>query len=154
MEHTGTASATTTHSRASLLRDLVRLGVRAGDTLFVHASFRSLGTVEGGAAAVIGAFEEALGPRGLLLMPSFNLAAKGYAERAAAWNRDTTPSTTGWLSEFFRLLPGTVRSDHCSHAIAARGRDAAAVVAGHTRTAGLPPPWDLPVGENYGTHSR
>ena len=33
------------HTRTSLARDLRALGVRAGDTLFVHSSFKSLGEV-------------------------------------------------------------------------------------------------------------
>lgn len=154
MKHTDTNSLSSTHTRASLLQDLVRLGVRTGDTLFVHASYRSLGAVEGGAAAVVDALEAALGPEGLLLMPSFNLAAKTSAERCAAWDRATTPATTGWLSEFFRCMPGTVRSDHYSHSIAARGRNAAQFVADHTRQEGLASPWDLtPWGRTYGTHA-
>ncbi len=33
------------HTRTSLARDLRALGVGAGDTLFVHSSFKSLGEV-------------------------------------------------------------------------------------------------------------
>lgn len=140
-----------TVTRADLLRDLRALGVAAGDTLFVHSSYRSLGPVEGGAATVIGAMEDALGPEGLLLMPSFNLV-KG--DRAAVWNHTTSPSTTGYLTEFFRTMPGTVRSDHYSHSVAARGRGAAEFVAGHRRPEGFKSPWDLaPWGASFGTHS-
>ncbi len=140
------------HTRTSLARDLRALGVRGGDTLFVHSSFRSLGRVAGGAQSVVDSLVNAAGD-GLLLMPSFNLEGD-RDERAARWDPATTPSSVGWLTECFRRMPGTVRSDHYSHSVAARGRDAAGVVDGHRRTEGLPSPWDRPPwGRTYGTHS-
>ncbi len=144
--------ATLHHTRSSLARDLRRLGVGTGDSLFVHASFKALGPVEDGAATVIGALEDAVGPEGLLLMPSFNLVAK--EQRASTWNHATTPSTVGWLTEFFRQMPGTVRSDHYSHSVAARGRNAGEFVGDHRSWEGHLSPWDQePWGRTYGTHS-
>jgi len=142
------------HTRVSLAADLEALDVEVGDVLFVHSSFKSLGPVEGGAAAVIGALEDAVGSDGLILMPSFNLLKGGLAVRAAAWNRETSPSMTGYLTEFFRTLPGTVRSDHFSHSVAARGRGAAEFVAGHKGATGMRSPWDFPgYGCNFGDES-
>ncbi|MBI2195273.1 MAG: AAC(3) family N-acetyltransferase [Planctomycetes bacterium] len=133
-----------------MAEDLRRLGVCHGDILFVHSSFRSLGPVEGAATSVVGAFEDALMPDGLLLMPSFNLVEK----RSETWNLETTPATTGWLTEFFRKMPGTCRSDHYSHSVAARGKNAAEFVSGHRSLEGYSSPWDLePWGRTYGTHS-
>ncbi|MEI8309138.1 MAG: AAC(3) family N-acetyltransferase [Verrucomicrobiota bacterium] len=140
------------HTRHSLTDDLVRLGVGAGDTLFVHSSFKSLGPVDGGAATVIASLEDALAPGGLLLMPSFNLVEKD--KRAGTWNIATTPSTVGYLTEFFRLMPGTVRSDHYSHSVAARGCGAGDVVAGHLSSEGPESPWDrAPWGRTFGARS-
>lgn len=142
------------HTRSSLAGDLARLGVAPGDTLFVHSSFKSLGPVDGGAASAIAAMEDALGPEGLLLLPSFNLLPKGGEARAKAWNRDSTPSSVGWLTEFFRTMPGTVRSDHHSHSVAARGKDAALFVGDHPSLEGNESPWDrAPYGRTYGTQS-
>jgi aminoglycoside N3'-acetyltransferase len=140
------------HTRESLAADARRLGIEAGDTLLVHSSFKSLGPVEGGAVAVIGALEDVLGPEGLLLMPSFNLVAS--EKRADTWNLATTPSTVGYLTEYFRTMPGTVRSDHYSHSVAARGKEAAAFVGDHLSLEGFESPWDLaPWGRSYGTQS-
>ena len=51
-------------------------------------------------------------------------------------------------------MPGTYRSDHYSHAVAARGKGAKAFVADHLRREGYQSPWDLhPWGKTYGTHS-
>lgn len=140
------------HTEQGLAADLTALGAQRGDVLLVHSSFRSLGTVEGGAAAAVAALERAVGPEGLILMPSFNLVPRDL--RAATWNHATTPATVGWLAEFFRTMPGTVRSDHYSHSTAARGKGAAEFVAGHLSQEGMDSPWDLPSwGKTYGTHS-
>lgn len=129
------------------------IGVAPGDVLFVHASFKSLGEVDGGAQSVVAAFERVLGPAGLLLMPSFNLTGDRDA-RAASWEVATTPSTVGWLTEFFRKMPGTFRSNHYSHSVAARGIGAEQFVADHERDEGFASPWDRePWGRTYGSSS-
>ncbi|MEM7124852.1 MAG: AAC(3) family N-acetyltransferase [Chloroflexota bacterium] len=133
----------------TLLQGLRKLGVVPGDVLFVHSSFKSLGPVEGGAEAVISALENAVGPEGLLLMPSFNLVDRD--KRAECWNIRETPSTVGWITEVFRRMPSTHRSDHYSHSVAARGKDAKAFVADHLSQEGYGSPWDLaPWGKTFG----
>jgi len=139
---------------ATLGRDLCALGVESGDILFIHSSFKSLGPVDGGASTVVAALEDAVGPDGLVLMPSFSLVPGDKDLRAAKWDRVTTPSTVGWLTEYFRQMPGTVRSDHYSHAVAARGRRAVEFASGHLSNAGFSSPWDrAPWGKTYGFNS-
>jgi aminoglycoside 3-N-acetyltransferase len=142
----------TAHTHERLVQDLLNLGVESGDILFIHSSFKSLGLVEGGAETVVGALEDAVGPEGLVLMPSFNLVEMD--KRAKIWNIETTPSTVGWLTEFFWQMPGTYRSDHYSHSVAARGKGAKAFVADHLSRDGHRSPWDRePWGKTYGLHS-
>lgn len=135
------------HSVSQLVEDLRRLGTSSGDLLMVHASLRKLGPVEGGAAGVIAALDQAVGSQGTLLMV---LGAKDAwawvnerpeAERAALlapaepFDAASTPaeSEVGVLAEVFRQHPGTLVSDHPEGRFAARGRLAAALVAD--------PPW-------------
>ena len=140
------------HTRQTLAKALDTLGVEPGDLLFIHTSFTSLGPVAGGAETVINALKQAVGTQGLILMPSFNLIDK--EKRTEVWNVRTTPSTVGWLTEYFRRMPGTFRSDHPSHSVAARGKGAAAFVSGHLERAGYRSPWDRKGwGRTYGTHS-
>ncbi len=135
-----------------LVEDLKSLGIRSGDMLFVHSSLKSIGPVDGGAATVIAALEKSIAPDGLLLMPSFNLVDKD--KRASTWNIESTPSTVGYLTEFFRTMPGTLRSDHYSHSVAARGKNASEFVSGHLSKEGLLVPWDRePWGRTFGTRS-
>jgi aminoglycoside 3-N-acetyltransferase len=139
------------YTRERLAQDLRVLGVQGG-VLFLHASFKALGVVEGGAASVVEALEDAVGGEGLILMPSFNLVER--ERRAETWGPASTPSTVGWLTEFFRRMPGTVRSDHYSHSVAARGKGAAAFVQGHRSREGWRSPWDMESwGRTYGTAS-
>ena len=140
------------HTRRTLRHDFERLGVETADTLFVHSSFKSLGNVDGGPETVVVALEDAVGPDGLLMMPVFNLIERPL--RHKVWDISTTPSTVGWLTEYFRRMPGTFRSDHYSHSVAARGMDAESFVADHQSQEGLRSPWDLePWGRTFGTHS-
>ena len=161
-----TANVQTAYDRDRLRGDFVALGVEAGDTIFVHSSFKSIGPVEGGVDSVVAALGDAVGPEGLVLMPSFNLVEwmgpsqspdwwlKTMDERARGWALETTPSSVGWLTEYFRLMPGTYRSDHYSHSVAARGKGAKEFVAGHVRQKGLQSRWDRdPWGRTFGTLS-
>ena len=43
------------YTEKRLVEDLESLGVRKGDLLFIHSSFKSLGAIDGGAATVISA---------------------------------------------------------------------------------------------------
>lgn len=140
------------HTCNDLTRDLKKMGVESRDTLFIHSSFKSLGTVEGGAEAVVHALEACIGEEGLLLMPSFNLVE--HERRAETWDHNSSPSTVGWITEYFRGMAGTHRSDHYSHSVSARGQGAEAFVADHRSQKGLESPWDKkPWGKTYGIHS-
>ena len=141
------------YTRERLTQDFTNLGIEKSDTLFIHSSFKSLGPVDGGAGTVISALEDAVGQDGLILMPTFSLLPS-REERIASWNINKTPSTVGWLTEFFRQMSGTYRSDHYSHSIAARGKGAKGFVADHLRREGYESPWDqYPWGKTYGIHS-
>lgn len=126
--------------RDRFMRDLEALGVRRGDVLMIHSSFRSLGKVDGGAAAVIAWLVEYLGADGTLMFPAFSYR---YVNRDnPVFNRRTTPSCVGYLAEYFRTeVPGVLRSMHATHSCTAFGKHAAEIVKDHEL--------DLtPVGEN------
>ncbi len=143
LAHTGPVLTPT-----SLSADLVALGVRPGDLLFVHASLRRIGPVEGGAAGVIEAVERAVGPAGTLMMilgaanewdwvnrhPEDERA--GLLADATPFDALTTPvlPEVGVLAEVMRTLPGTVVNDHPEGRFAARGPLAAELLDGL--------PWD------------
>ena len=89
-----------------------------GDICLFHSSFKSLGPVDGGAEAVIGGFEDAIGPEGTLVAPT--LSSSDFFNSYKNWHLDK-PSEVGYLPEYFRKLPGVLRSDQATHSVAARG---------------------------------
>jgi aminoglycoside 3-N-acetyltransferase len=122
-------------TRADLARDLARLGIQPGDALFVHSSLKSLGYVEGGAATVIRALQDAVGPQGTLMVPTYYLP--GGTVRATCEMRDYVfdprrhGTNMGRLPEAFLAAGDIHRSIHPTHSVSAWGRNAAWLTEGH-----------------------
>lgn len=118
------------HSRAQLIADLQALGVRPGDTVLMHSSYKSLGGVEGGAAGFFDAFRSLLGEEGTLVLPS--LSYRDVTPEQPVFDVLRTPSCVGYLTEFFRTqVPGVTRSLHATHSCCAIGRHAQALTGEH-----------------------
>ncbi len=121
--------------RAALVADLVRLGIGKGDTLFIHSSLKSLGYVEGGAANLVLALQEAVGPEGTLVLPTYYMP--GGSIRAACELKDYVfdvrqhGTHTGRLPEAFLATAGIQRSVHPTHSVSAWGRHAAYLTEAH-----------------------
>jgi len=122
-------------TRADLAADLARLGIRRGDTLFVHSSLKSLGYVEGGAAAVVGALQDAVGPEGTLLVPTYYLPAgtvKATCEMEGyVFDPNSHGTNMGRLPETFLTGAATHRSVHPTHSVSAWGRHAQYLTEAH-----------------------
>ncbi len=125
-------------SRDDLVRDLRRLGVASGMDLMVHSSLSAIGPVAGGAPTVVAALLVAIGPRGTLLLPSFNHRA------VQVYNPLTSPTTNGAIPDAGWRHPQARRSQHPTHAVAAIGPRAEEYVSGHLE-AGIWAP-DSPIG--------
>jgi aminoglycoside 3-N-acetyltransferase len=122
-----------TLGRDELAQAFREVGLREGDGVFVHSAMSAFGEIRGGPPTVVAAFEHVLGPQGLIAMPAFPLTAGGRDHLAAhpVFDVRETPSRMGAITEYFRGLPGVVRSDHPTHSVAARGPGAEELVAGH-----------------------
>lgn len=103
---------------ADITAALRELGINRGDLLLIHSSFSSLGNVIGGAQAVIEGILDALGPEGTLVMPT--LSMRNFSNAYREWHIGR-PSDTGYLTDYFRTLPGVLRSDQATHSVAALG---------------------------------
>lgn len=126
------------HAISALVTDLQRLGVRAGDTVMVHASLRAVGPTERRAAGLIEALGRAVGASGTLMMvlgahsdltwvndlPEDQRAAR--LEGTEPFDALHTPADrdVGTLAEIFRRHPGTRVSDHPEGRFAALGHAA------------------------------
>lgn len=118
------------HTRASLAADVQRIGVENGDKVVVHSSLKTIGTVEGGADAVVGALLDAVGPDGLIAAPTFTY-------HVTRFNPATDKSVTGAITEAVRHWPGAVRSWHPTHSWAMIGPGAGKIAAGHHLIGGV-----------------
>ena len=124
--------------QSDIEKALREVGIDAGDLLLVHSSFSRLGHVEGGAAAVITALETVLGTEGTLVMPA--LIQHDFARAYETWDINK-PSDVGYLTEYFRKLPGVLRSDQATHSVTARGRLAHELTHEHTARGPRPGPF-------------
>jgi aminoglycoside 3-N-acetyltransferase len=140
-------------TRATLTAGLARLGIAQGDTLFVHSSLKSLGYVEGGAAAVIRALQDAVGPQGTLLLPAYYLPGGTVRATCAMPDYVFDPrrhgTHMGRLPEAFLAGGGIRRSIHPTHSVSAWGRHAADLTEAHHRAPsifGMGSPWQRFIG--------
>lgn len=119
--------------RSDLVAALRELGVEPGDGIFVHSAMSVFGRIEGGPDGVVDALEEAVGPQGVVAMPSFPLigGTLEYLSGDPLFDIRETPSRMGAVTEAFRRRPGVVRSLHPSHPVAALGPGADDLVKDH-----------------------
>ena len=122
-----------------LKNDLESIGVREGDSLLLHSSFKSLGTIEGGIQTLVDALLSTLGERGTLIAPTLTYAY--VTEDNPVFDYVNTPSCVGAVSEYVRNMKGAVRSIHPTHSCSAIGYRAEEFTRGHDRDV-------TPVGEN------
>jgi aminoglycoside 3-N-acetyltransferase len=84
--------------------------------VFLHSSLFQLGKLDFGIEDLNSLLLEWVGPNGTLLMPSFSYQNTGD------WYVSTSKAKTGALTEYFRRLPGVVRSIHPIHSVTAYGK--------------------------------
>lgn len=108
-------------TKNDIIRAAHDLGIKEGDSVLIHSSFKSFGGVDGGAATVVGGFMEAIGSKGTLLFPT--LCQKDWEHVYENWHPDAN-SDVGYLTNYFRKLPGSLRSNQATHSVAAMGADA------------------------------
>ncbi len=134
-----------------LAADLRALGVRRGQDLLVHSSLRSIGPVEGGADAVLGALCEVAGPAATIVVPThtsgnsrsstvFRAATSGlsgaklerHLDDMSGFDPATSPSNgMGVFAEYVRTRPESLRSTHPQTSFAALGPGAADCTRDH-----------------------
>lgn len=117
-------------AKEDIVRGLKDLGVKRGDILMVHSALSSLGHVEGGADTVIDALIEAVGSRGTIAMPTLYLPSITGRD---VFDVEESPSQMGEITEVFRTRPGTLRSVHPTHPVAAVGARAEQLIRNHAQ---------------------
>lgn len=98
---------------------LFEMGVKEGDVLLTHSSFKSLGGCENGADTVVSAMIETVGESGTVVFPT--LCQNDWENIYINWHIDA-PSDVGYLTNYFRMLPEARRSNQATHSVAAIGK--------------------------------
>jgi aminoglycoside 3-N-acetyltransferase len=107
----------------------------AGRVIFVHSSWSEMAQSASSPMQLLAALEQAVGEGGTLVMPTYPMRGLSdvYLVRNPRFDWRRTPSKLGLLSELFRRVPGTRRSLHPTHSVAARGTRAMELTEGHER---------------------
>lgn len=140
----------TYHTRASLRADLARLGVRAGDTVFLHAAMRAVGPILNGPEILAYALLDAVGVNGTIMVyTNWDTLHEGLLDHTGRvlpeW-RDHVPGfdpqasrairINGIIAETVRTMHGARRSGNPAASMAAIGRDADWLTANHPQDYG------------------
>ena len=110
--------------------DLSTLGLKNGDTVLVHSSYKSVGETDGGAMGIINALVEAVGENGTVIFPTLSY---NPVYETKVFEPDKTPSCVGYLSEVFRTADGVKRSMHPTHSCCAKGKYAEDIIRDHEK---------------------
>jgi aminoglycoside 3-N-acetyltransferase len=137
--------------RDQLAADVRSLGVRQGLDLLVHCSLRRVGRIDGGAATLLNAIQDATGPDATIVVPThtadnslssaaFRAATAGMDARERArfvaampgFDPISTPSSRmGAFAEYVRTRTAACRSSHPQASFAAIGPQAHACTRVH-----------------------
>lgn len=132
---------TSFQSVETLKQQLHTLGIKAGDSIMVHSSIKSMGWIAGGAKAVVDALMETVTPEGTIIMPaqSAENSEPSYwmlppvptdwhepiRQHMPAYDPHLTPLRgMGKIAECFHRHPKTIRSHHPVHSFMAWGKHA------------------------------
>lgn len=116
-----------------LLADIRNCGIKPGDSVLVHSSFSKIGFVEGGPKTFVDALLQAVGESGNLLMPSSPNAGYqlDYIRNLTLFDVQNDPSRMGAITEYFRTLPGVLRSESPTEPVCCFGPKADWFTNGH-----------------------
>ena len=118
------------HTSKQLEKDLRGIGIRPGDVILMHSSYKALGGIEGGAKTFFEVMLHVLGQEGTLVVPALSFEA--VTRENPEFDLQKTPGCVGYLAEFFRTgVPGVVRSMHATHSCCAIGKYAREITQGH-----------------------
>ena len=132
-------------TRASLCDDLIRIGLRAGDTVMVHAAMSKVRPLLNGPDALSNAILDVVGPEGTILvytswdsvhddlldddgrvLPEWRDHVPGFDQQASRAVR-----MNGIIAEFVRTMPGARRSANPGASVAAIGKLADWITSDH-----------------------
>ena len=126
------------HTRREIADHAAALGVKAGDIVLVHSSYKAVGETEGGPCGVIDALLAVVQSEGALLFPNLNIPHEFTADNPPRFDlRRGSVRKLGILPELFKLHYVRHFSLHPTHSVMGVGAKAAPLLRDHEK-AGLP----------------
>lgn len=119
----------TNYALSDLIESFRAVGLEPGDTVFLHVCLQSLGQPQGcftgeqAAKLLLAAVRETIGPEGTILVPTYTFSFCNQE----VFDVQKTPAAGGdWSTsveflEYFRTLPGAIRSVDPIHSVAGLG---------------------------------
>ena len=140
-------------TRSTLVADLKKLGVAAGDTIMLHVSVKAMGWIVGGPDIVIQALLDVIGPEGTLMMyvgwedSPCELKQwpenwqKAYLQECPPFDPATSRAYRKWsiLTEYLRTWPSAFQSNNPDASCAAVGARAQWLTENHPLQYGYGP---------------
>lgn len=117
LEKCGKVSRRPVITSQQILSALSAAGIKEGDLVMIHVGYAAYGYIEAGPKGLIDLFQQAVGPSGTICMPTHTNNLVGNPP----FDHDRTPAQTGLVPTLFLKMPGTLRSWHPTHSVAARG---------------------------------
>jgi len=117
-------------SKEDIVKAFKDVGVAPSDIVLIHSSLKSFGHVIGGPISVINAAKEAVTESGTIVFPT--IVQKDFANVYKNWDIKNSPSDVGTITEIFRLLPDSIRSNQATHSVAAWGSKAVEITGEHS----------------------
>jgi aminoglycoside 3-N-acetyltransferase len=133
------------YTRRDIEKDIREMGLRAGDSVIVHSSYKSIGGVDGGPFAVIDALADVVLPTGALLFPNLYIPRGFTVDDPPRFDlKGEHVKNLGILPELFKFHYARHFSIHPTHSLMGIGEKARAILADHDKVGlpcGLGTPW-------------
>jgi aminoglycoside 3-N-acetyltransferase len=115
---------------SAITQALEGLGPYRSNILLVHSSLSKCGYVNGGSGEVVNALQRWV-PDQTLVMPTHTYCYPDEDGHTPIFDPASTPSQVGIVTEYFRHLPGAIRSIHPTHSLVSVGPLSKELCEGH-----------------------
>lgn len=109
---------------------LESVGIRSGETIFVHSAWDEFYNFDGKPIDLIKALQNHVGPAGTIAMPAYPM----NIDPTVIFDARRTPTGAGLVPEIFRRLGDARRSVNLYHSVAAIGPNAEFLVSEHHKS--------------------
>lgn len=111
------------YTTKDIIEALVRMGIKPGSVVCIHASMKEFYNFQGTAIDLIDAITNYLTQEGTLMMPAMPFRElKCINLNEYVFNPKTDRTAAGYLAETFRTYPNVVRSINTQHSVCAWGK--------------------------------